>query len=37
MSEHDIKGLIMILGIIIPALLFAAYVSYDQKQREKKS
>lgn len=37
MSEHNIGGLIAILGIIIPALLFVAYVSYDQKKREKKS
>ena len=38
MSEHDIGGLIAILGIVIPALLFVAYVSYDQnKKKEKKS
>ena len=37
MSEGDLGGLIAILGIIIPALLFAAYVTYDQKKREKKS
>lgn len=37
MSEHNIGGLIAVLGIVIPALLFAAYVSYDQKKREKKS
>ena len=36
MSEHDILGLIAVLGIVIPALLFAAYVSYDMKKRERK-
>ena len=34
MSEHDINGLIAVLGLVIPALLFAAYVSYDIKKRE---
>lgn len=38
MSEHDFVGLLSVLGIIIPALLFVAYIEYDQKkQREKKS
>ena len=37
MSEADIGGLIAVLGIVIPAFLFAAYVSYDQKKRHKKS
>ena len=36
MSEHNILGMIAVLGIVIPALLFAAYVSYDMKKREKK-
>ncbi len=37
MSEHDIVGLLAIAGIIIPTLLFVAYINYDQKKREKKS
>ena len=37
MSEADIGGLIAVLGRVIPAFLFAAYVSYDQKKRHKKS
>lgn len=37
MSEHDINGLIAVLGIVIPAVLFAAYVMYDQRRRAKKS
>ena len=36
MSEHDIVGLMAVLGIVIPALLFVAYVSYDMKKRERK-
>ena len=36
MSEHDVVGLMAVLGIVIPALLFAAYVSYDMKKRERK-
>ena len=37
MSEGDLGGLIAILGLIIPMFLFMAYISYDQKKREKKS
>ena len=36
MSVEDIKGLIMILGIVIPALLFVAYINYDQKKKREK-
>ena len=33
----DLQGIVLIAGIVIPTLLFVAYVSYDQKkQREKK-
>ena len=36
MSNHDIVGLLSVLGIVVPALLFAAYVSFDQKKRKEK-
>ena len=33
----DLQGIVLIAGIVIPTLLFVAYVSYDQNKRHKKS
>lgn len=35
--SNDLMGILMIAGIVIPAMLLVAYFEYDQKkQREKK-
>ena len=32
----DLQGIVLIAGIVIPTLLFVAYVAYDQKKDIKK-
>ena len=34
MTEHNLTGILAVAGIIIPMLLFTAYVMYDQKKMD---